>query len=277
MKKRVSFAIIALAFLLVLIVVLFAVCENGARKLPETEKVNIEHLLQKEKLDDGDYVFLLNQTGLGKSAIEDLRTQADGFSETILAFQNQYHSPAEYQCDFIFFPTTKEEQLATNADRIKLPPLRDGDILITRSTHTLGFRHGHAGIVVDASRGKTVESVLLGVKSSVQSVEKWTRYPTLLILRPKDNMVAQQAASFAKEHLVGVDYSFLAGLWKKDKQNDLPMNSTHCSHLVWQAYYAAGLDIDGDGWLVLPQDIANCKELQLVFAYGFDAERRWES
>jgi uncharacterized protein YycO len=52
------------------------------------------------------------------------------------------------------------------------------------------------------------------------------------------------------------------------------IDTTHCSHLVWQAYKAAGMDIDGSGWLVLPADIASDDDLDVVFAYGFDPKNR---
>ncbi len=273
MKKRVVMWVAVLFFALLFLGNLLR-NEFAVRQMPMTGKEDITAVLQKETLTENDYRYLLCQTGLGASAIEDIRKDTFSFRDAILAFQEQYFEPIEHRSEFIFFPTTKEETI--QGEEIVLPPLRDGDILITRATHTLGFRHGHAAIVIDAAKGKTVESVLLGEKSSVQRVAKWKKYPSLLILRPKREELAIKAAKFAEEHLVGVDYSLFVGLLQKDKQHQNVIQSTHCSHLVWQAYWAAGLDLDGNGWLVLPQNIAASDELEVAFAYGFDAERRWE-
>ena len=49
------------------------------------------------------------------------------------------------------------------------------------------------------------------------------------------------------------------------------------SALVWYAYQKFGLDLDGNGGaLVLPFDLANSSQMELVQVFGFDPDRLWE-
>ncbi len=263
---------IIIPFIILLFVSNLVICEKAARTLPDIKRTDISGLLANENLSEDDYKTLMLQTGLGKSAICDIKNNSENFKENILAFQEQFFEKADYKCEYLF-PITNEERLISSDGKrknIMLPPIKDGDVLITRATHSLGFRHGHAAIVIDAENGKTLESVVLGTKSTVQELDKWRNYPSLLILRHKNSEVAEKASAYAKEHLVDVDYGLFVGTLKKDKQHMDKIDSTQCAHLVWQAYYSAGEDIDSDGWLVIPEDIAKNKSLGVVFAYGFD-------
>ena len=268
LKRKGFVALIAVFLILVSVQI---INENNVRTYPPQERRDISDLLLKEDFSEEDYDALLMQTGLGKEAICDFK-KTDSFKEIMLLFQEQFFEETEVDCEFIF-PTTKEETLK-GGKRINIPPLKDGDILITKATHTLGWRHGHAAIVTDAETGETLEAVTYGCESSFQNVKKWEKYPSLLILRAKDEEIAKKAAEFAKNKLVGVDYGLFVGLLSKDKQDMKAIDTTHCSHLVWQAYKAAGMDIDGSGWLVLPSDIAADYDLEVIFAYGFDPKNR---
>lgn len=267
--KRKSLIVLISVFLVLVLVQI--INEKNIRTNPPEEYRDINLLLAKENLTKEDYDALTMQTGLGKDAICEFQKE-DDFGKIMLSFQTQFFEKRDVDCEFIF-PTTKEESLK-GSKRINIPPLKDGDILITKATHTLGWRHGHAAIVTDAEKGETLEAVTYGCESSLQNVSKWQKYPSLLILRAKDEEIAKKAAEFAKNKLVGVDYGLLVGILCKDKQEMEVIDTTHCSHLVWQAYKAAGMDIDGSGWLVLPGDIAADNDLDVVFAYGFDPKNR---
>ncbi len=236
-----------------------------------TTVVNNEYLPQK------DYQNLFLATGLLQRGIND-SVQSNGFDLMLEDLFKQMQAPVYTKGEYIFFPTTKAELLVDEKKhnrKLVLPPVQVGDILITKSTDTLLYRHGHAGIVIDED-GKTIESFMLGVPSDSLSVSDWTGYSTLMILRPKEihQEKAKQAASYAKEHLMKVPYNLFTGLIKKDKSKQV--DSTQCAHLVWQAYYAAGLDIDGDGgWLVTPFDITKSSAFDVVFSFGFGDEAKW--
>ena len=86
--------------------------------------------------------------------------------------------------------------------------------------------------------------------------------------------VAEKAAEYAKEHLVGVDYNILSGVLKKDKSDEEVPKSSHCSHIVWQAYKAAGVDIDQTGGMfVTPFNVALSDKLQVVQLYGLNPRK----
>ena len=262
---------------LLLAVVLFLgirvfINERNAHVVSKVPQRDITTILAKDHFSEEDYHILLLQTGLGKTAVDDLRQKNDCFLEDMLEFQNQYFSPVHYRREFMF-PTAREERLVYengNPRTIKFAPVRDGDIIITRATHTMLWRHGHAAIVTDAQQEETLESVMLGQESSFQTLDKWRGYPSILILRAKNETVGRKAAEYAKEHLAAVDYNPFVGIKKKDKHNEELIDSTQCAHLVWQAYQAVGVNTDAnDGWLVLPRDIANSTELEIVQIYGF--------
>ncbi len=239
---------------------------------------------QKTVLSSADYRLLFLQTGLGRAAIDDLKAQADSAENLISElqkFQNQLTSPMEYHRRFLFFPITTSE-LLTNGEgepqSLVLPPLHAGDILITKSTKTLFYRHGHAALVMNPEAGVIAESMLIGTNSDLFGIEGWLSYPSLLILRPKyaAQETVDRAVTFAREKLLGVPYQLLTGLLQKNKALNDQVNGTQCAHLVWQAYYQAGVSLDSDGsWLVTPHDLAASDELEIVFSYGFGEDGKW--
>ncbi len=256
---------IILILIFVLLVALWCVsCTRGAYFAPDWEKEDISALLQKEKFSERDYDFLRAQTGLSKSGIDSLIE--DGRKEEIYDFQEQYFAPCEYEMEYLFAPIVAYER---KTEPLKTVPLEKGDVLVSLTTHSLGFRHGHAGLVMDEKRGTTLEHMVIGELSSYSNVSTWGVYPTFAVLRYKDKEVAERAVEYAKEKLVGVPYNPLAGVIDKDKSDDEEINWSHCSHLVWQAFYGAGADIDGNGGrVVLPKDFLKCPDFEIVQLYG---------
>ncbi|MBR2916522.1 MAG: hypothetical protein IKC07_02830, partial [Clostridia bacterium] len=244
-----------------------ASCERNAYFEPEWERKDISALLEKEKLNEKDYALLRTQTGLSKSGIDSLIKS--GRKEEIYDFQEQYFAPCEYEREFLFVPIVAYEH--KTGEGVKTVPLEKGDVLVSLTTHSLGFRHGHAGLVLDEETGKTLEHMVIGELSGYSNAKTWDIYPTFAVLRHKDNAVAEKAAEYAKEHLVGVAYNPLAGIIKKDKSVEEEISSSHCSHLVWQAYFAVGEDIDGNGGrVVLPKDFLECEDFEIAQIYGIE-------
>lgn len=280
MRKKVICILLAVVLCFVLFVILD--CFLSVEQI-KAEYCDLTDLLQKEKLTDEDYQLIFQQTGLGRPAVLDLKQNSVDFSADIEKFQQQNLEKINFEQEFIFFPTTTAEQLRDAEDkqlerRLELPPLKAGDILLTRSTKTLLYRHGHGALVLDADREKTVEALMIGSDSDVLNVDSWRYYPTLLVLRPKnaDEKTIKQVVSYAKERLVGVPYHLLTGVITKDKSKLAEVDYTHCAHLVWQAYQQVGVDLDGDaGWMVTPHDLAQSDELEVVFAFGFGEDGSW--
>lgn len=147
----------------------------------------------------------------------------------------------------------REERLA-NSRRHPAPALEDGDILVTKCTHSFGWRHGHAALVIDAANGLTLEAVTLGVPSAAGTVEGWRSYPSFTVLRLKgaDLDLRRQIARHAAKELDGLPYRLTSGLW--GEKLAVPPQGSQCAYLVWYAYAYYGYDLDGDGGKLVTVD-----------------------
>lgn len=166
----------------------------------------------------------------------------------------------------LFFFIKRECLLNKSGEKMKavtFSGLENGDVLVTDSTYCLGWRHGHAALVVDAARGITLEAYAVGTTSDFGGTADWEYYPRVSVLRlkaPKE--VREQIAAYAKEELTGIPYRLGSGMID-DKDMDEAYWGSQCAHLVWLAFYKFGYDVDGDGgWLVTPYDleISDCFE-----------------
>lgn len=242
---------------------------------PEWPKADISHILEKLPLSADDYLLLYAQTGLGKQAVDDLIITPNG-PDRILTFQTGYYGRYNTFTERIN-PFSSQESVWANgsgAGGLQLAPLRNGDILITKSAQTLFWRHGHCGIVIDAEKGITLESLEPGTISMTQKVSKWLSYPTFKILRLKnaDGIKPDEIAKYAYEKLIGIKYKVFAS---KKYNNSIP-GSENCSQLIWQAFYQFGYDIDSNrGYFVTPEDISKSDLLEIVQIHGFNPDDPW--
>ena len=241
--------------------------------------VDIEGITKKPILSEDDYETLYLQTGLGKPAVDEILQMEEG-QEQLMEYQHHFFNPPDISIDMLS-PVTAEEVFKLDEEHPEgflIAPVQDGDIVITASTNTLGVRHGHAAIVIDAENGKTLEAFTVGQPSGVQNLKKWNKYTTFMILRLKDvsQEITEEIAKFAKENLTDLSYHILAGI--KTKLNPIEqLIVTHCSHIVWYAYMYMGYDIDYDkGVIVTPRDIAKSPLLEVVQVYGMDPITLWK-
>ena len=253
--------------------------EPAAHIAPAYAQQDVTAILDKPLRTEADYALLLRQTGLGRPAIDQWLAAPSG-RQAILDCQRYYFAPVRYICT-PNSPISREEAVINSqgqyAAATLLAPIQDGDILITSASHTFGWRNGHAALIVDAANGTTLESVVLGQNSSLQSVSKWTAYPNFLLLRPRDIPADQRAqiAQWAKAHLLDVPYDFTTGILSAKLPTD-DITGTQCAHLVWTAYAHFGYDLDANGGpLVLPRDIAASPLLEIVQCYGREMASGW--
>lgn len=263
--KKFKKKIVILLFFVAVVVWWCVSCSMTAYYVPEWDKADISSAIEKDGFSEEDYEFLFRQTGLSKSAVDDLTET--GRKEELYDFADQYFEKVEYERDFLFFPIVACE--VKKGEPVKVAPLKRGDVLVSLTTHTLGFRHGHSAIVTNGKTGEIIEHMVLGEVSAYSYINGWLDYTTLAVLRYKDSEIAEKAATFAEENLVGVPYNPLAGVIKKDKSGEENISSSHCSHLVWQAFCGAGADIDGNGGkFVFPGDFLKCDDFEIVQIYG---------
>lgn len=242
---------------------------------PNIPKVDLTSIIEKETFTEEDYTLFYEQTGLTKPIIDELRTMPH-FTEKILKYQEDYLTDITTSTQSwppISFEDTIIDEEENRIPGFTLAPYHNGYIFLTKSTHTLNWRHGHAALVIDEIRGLTLEALNPGVSSMIQTAERWRYYPTFKMMRLKDvpQKELNKIASYAQRILLGLPYNILA-----DKnQGDIP-NTTHCSLLIWQAFNAFGYDLDSTGGLfVSPKNIATSPLLETLQIYGFDPSKDW--
>lgn len=256
--------------------------ERDAHYTPEYDMVDLAPVLQKEKskLTDEDYEVLFRQTGLGRAGVDTLCEK-----DALLYLQKRYFAPVEYECTRYFLVVHSERIVEEEGivhseaeeNALFMPAVQDGDILVTFSGHFLGWRSGHAAIVIDAENGVTLEAQEMGENSQIGSLEDWRFYPGFALLRLKGATEEERAdiAGYAKDTLMGIPYalnSFCEKDVKSGESQDAP-SGTHCAHLVWYAYSHFGYDIDSDGGIIVtPRDIYDSDLLEIVQVYGV---HRW--
>ena len=253
--------------------------ELRARHVPQYSMADLGEYVEKEELNEDDYSTVFLQTGLGKEGFDQLRAftlssrQMEGKLQEL---QKGIFEPGELNCRKIGIITHEErmEEPWTTNTKIIYGMLRDGDVLLSYSTHSLGWRHGHAGIVVDAENGKVLEAAIWGENSELRNARHWLTYPTFIHLRLKEEYQTPGyetlLTEYSMENLHDIPYGLVSSLWMK-MQNEV--ENTQCAYEVWQAYQQLGLDIDSDGtFLVTPQDIAGSEYFQVVQAYGVDLQ-----
>ncbi|MGI5834839.1 MAG: hypothetical protein ACOX59_09565 [Bacteroidales bacterium] len=278
-KTLISFLII------IIIIALMAIMEEIIEPMgfirPDYDKTDISYILEKNILNEDDYKELFYQTGLGKTAVDEILKDKVSGKEKILKFQETFFKNINVSCKKIGI-ITSQESIVNNEGKpmygFNLAPYHNGYILVTKATHSLGWRHGHAGIVTDAENRETLEAVILGTNTMLQDINKWRVYPSFMMLKLKDTSqeTLNEIAQFAKNNMIDIPYGLTVGL--TSKKNPAPDNikSTQCSHVAWYPLMQFGYDVDYDGsWLVTPKDIANSDLFEIVQIYGVDPADIW--
>lgn len=250
-----------------------AICDSvqhsKARVVPSYAREDLTEVLAKSAWDESDYEFLYRQTGLTKQPLDYLKNNASG----IKRFQDALFYQGTVSHD-TSIPFSSHDMLDYYAP---VAPLKCGDVIVSASVHTMGWRNGHAALVVDANRGLTVQAVAPGMDTMLLSTQWFREAANFMVLRPKNipQDTLDNIADYAKNKLVGVKYSLFTGFFNPKDQSENPQ-TTHCSHVVWQAYKAFGYDIDCNGGaLVLPRDIARCDLFEVIQVYGLDLDNPW--
>lgn len=216
---------------------------ESAHVMPQAERCDIGSILMKQEYTEEDLQILSEQTGLNESIISDLLQQ--GREEELLEIQKIYFAPVQIE-SIETTPITISEWLVDeegkDTEGMPLVDVRNGDILITKNSRFLGWRNGHAGLVVDCERGLVLEALMLGTESLLCKIDKWESCPSFMVLRLKEGIVigkevgepllsedicvcgksegassveiAETVAAYAKNQLVGIPYHLLAGVFE---------------------------------------------------------------
>jgi uncharacterized protein YycO len=282
-KKRIVLFIIILIFIPLLTVYATDkfIIEPQSFIQPDYEKTDITSVLSRDKLSEDDYKLLFYQTGLGRPAVDELLKNKETAKEKILKFQDNFFKNPNLLCEKIGIVSSQESFVDGEGNYkfgFDLAPYQNGYVLLTKATHSVGWRHGHAAIVTDAENEETLEAVLFGTNTELQDINHWRVYPSFMMLKLKDasQETLNEIAQYAKKNMYDIPYGLFVGLSSKKAPAEEKIGGTQCSHLVWYPFYEFGYDIDSDGsWLVTPKDIANSDLFEVVQIYGVDPDEIW--
>lgn len=280
----VIFGVIALLLSAMMLAQTVVAHRPGSSFLPDYEQKDLTGLLAQDMWTEEDYNYLFCQTGLGRSAAERLLSAGEAGRAVIRQIQQDFFAPVQVSCDPMLGWFTREDRIVYDGGQSAVAPmmadLQAGDIILTLSTHSLGWRHGHAGLVVESESGglAVLECAVLGTDSAVMNTDHWRKYSNYAVLRVRDlDAEGRKAVSdYALEHLVGIPYHLSAGfIGPKAPDPDSFYFGLHCSYLVWYAWNAMGCDLDSDGGrLASTYDLLHSDLLEIVQIYGMDP-REW--
>lgn len=279
-NKRIATIIAAIILIIFINQFMNWLIEDEGSWTPDYPKIELKELVLKGNLTKADYNTIFMQTGLGRDSVDFLfqSKDEDEIIKTLDKYQDNFFSSGDYECR-VMAVIVHEERIRDENGRLakgfEIMDVRNGDILITKATHSLGWRHGHAALVTDKFKGETLEAIRIGENAMLQSIDKWQTYPSFIQLRLKDHDSAEteKIAEYAKSELLGLPYGLLTGIPEKAPDE---IRRTQCSHLVWYPYNRFGYDLDSDGyWLVTPNDIVNSEYLDVVQVYGVNTNEIW--
>ncbi len=213
---------------------------------PDMEKKNIYVWVRQRNLALPQLHLIAEQTGLKEEVVQELLER--GFWQQVLELQEAYYAPVHTVSENSSILTVSEYLVDEEGEYVKGMPIvdvQDGDILITKNSRFLGWRNGHAGIVVDAEAGLVLEAIMLGTDTKLCRLAKWEEYPSFQVLRLREEIFhtsqrteatevydtfvqsndgvqhrktthyAKAAAQYAKNYLQDIPYHLLAGVGER--------------------------------------------------------------
>lgn len=276
MKYQYSKAItkIFLAFTLIVSVLggLTLGCETDASSVPSYEAVDLSYLESKADFSPEDYALLWEQTGLSKTIIDNIEDKEER-NQILIAEQKRLFTKADLQCTgLVLF--SKAELYTDSQNNVPLYDLQPGDVLLTKSTHTLCYRHGHSALYLGDN--KLLEAAAIGTPTEITDAAYWGSYPSGLHLRLKENVAEAidcdtaslgiQVATYAEKELQNDDYHLLAGAFGIGVET----NQTQCAHLIYAAYAHCGIEISPHEFPVTPHSLLTGGKFEILRCWGFD-------
>lgn len=258
-----------------LLAVLTHLTENNAVSAPGEKAVPLENILGKETLTAEDYDLIFNQTGLGESAAKALLAEKNG-KERLLKEQKLFLEPPPYRCNDLT-GLSMTEGITKKVDFYGLYDLRPGDVVLTKSTHTLCYRHGHSALCIDKEH--LLEATAIGEPVAITTAAYWGSYPTGIHLRIKEEAareigmtgeeLGKAVAAYAEKEFLNDDYSLLAGAFGKGIDTD----ETQCAHLIREAFLAFGIETSSAAFPATPHSLLTAGKFEIIRFWGFDPDR----
>lgn len=194
------------------------------------------------------------------------------FLQSMWAHRGSYSITDDIECSPLLGWFTREDRLVSGDNGLASVNIEPGDILVTVSTHSAGWRHGHAALVVNDNL--TLESCVLGKDSSYCRIKNWETYSTVAVLRVKDSNedICEQVLDYSGDNLFEIPYRLLSGfIGDKARDSEAHGFGVQCAYLPWYAWKEFGYDLDSDGGrVVTPADLMDSEHVEIIYSYGME-------
>ena len=252
LPKRIIALIVCAAFIVFLALVAFGlqiafwVSDSSIRCIqPDYEKLDLSEQLDKElgDLTEKDFEILYRQTGLTPIGVERAYAKGEQGKKLIRQIQADFFEPHEVTNDQVA-PYACTDRIEKTVENIYL---KDGDIVVTSSTHISFVRIGHAGMVTNGTYEQVLQANAYGTYSRIGNIGAFTDRVNFIVLRPNPEKISDEVVNkvvdYAKTNLLSIPYEGLAGL----VTNKNKIDKTQCAHIVWYAYKQFVIDLDSNG------------------------------
>ena len=278
LSKRIIALIVCAAFIVFLALVAFGLqiafwVSDASIKCIQPDYPMLENL--EEYLEgELDYDLLYRQTGLTQVGIDRALEKGEAGKKLIKRIQADFFEPHEVKNDHVA-PYACTDYIEKHVENIYL---KEGDVIVTSSTHISFVRIGHAGLVTgNGANAPVLQANAYGTYSRIGNIGAFTDRVNFMVLQPKPEMIdddtRHKVVEYAKTSLLNIPYEGLAGL--VTNKNDI--KKSQCAHIVWYAYKHCGIDLDSNGGcMVVPYDLAHSEYLQPVQVFGFDLDELWK-
>ncbi len=274
-QKIVSYLLVVLTFFCVLVFALTWRTEQQAVTFVPPWEAELTQIAAKKELSGGDYDLLWQQTGLSKTDIDLIWAKAPDIAATLSGYQQRFLAENAFDSEALS-GFSKTERISDRDQYYQLYDLKEGDVLLTKSTHTLCYRHGHSGLYLGGGEENILEATVVGAPASLTTAAAWGGYPTGMQLRISEAAAAKvgmsqeelgaAVAAYAQEDLVGDDYRLLAGLFGIGVDTD----ATQCAYLIYAAYAHFGVDVSSRKFPVTPSSLLESGAFDLIQVWGVD-------
>ncbi|MBQ4092868.1 MAG: hypothetical protein IJC82_06130 [Firmicutes bacterium] len=272
LAKIITTACLILISIAAILGVLTLFTERSSTTAPTTEKTDLTAIAEKEVLTEQDYATLWEQTGLGKTILQSLWKETNR-KEILSAEQDRFFDAPTYSCISLAL-FSRAEIITNREDYYPIYDLQPGDVLLTKSTHTLCYRHGHSALYI--GDGLLLEAAAIGLPTDTAKAELWGQYPSGIHLRLKESVAKEQgisnktlgaqAADYAKEELAGDKYHLFSGAFGIGAET----NHTQCAHLIYAAYQSCGIEVSAKDFPVTPHSLLESGQFEILHYWGFD-------
>ena len=239
------------------------------------EPADLGFVLRKETLSGADYDMLFSETGLSQSCVDALWHRADK-NELILSEQKRFYDTPDFDC-YILTLLTKSEKIIDKQNAAVFYDLRPGDVLLTKSTHTLFYRHGHSALVLDEDT--LLEAAAIGEPIQKTKADNWGMYPTYIQLRIKEDVaqninmstdeLGKAVADYAESTYGNASYSLFTGAFGHGAES----GEAQCAHLIADPYAHFGITASSRKFPATPYSLIKSGAFEIIQYRGFDLSK----